>query len=324
MTTTSRATALPLLAAGVTMLLWASAFIVIRSAGTEFGPGSLAFGRLLTGTLALTAVALVRRPRLPRGRPLALVIGYGVLWFGIYAVMVNAAETHLDAGTTALVVNVGPILIAVLAGLYLGEGFPRPLLAGLAVAFVGVAVIAIATSTGRHDSAGVLFALAAAALYAVGVLLQKQALVTVDPFTATWLGCAAGAAACLPWAGDLLGDLSTASSGATLGLIYLGLFPTAIAFATWAYALRRMDAGRLSVSSYLVPMFTVLLSWAALGEVPTALALGGGALCLLGVAVTRLPSPGRKDAGLAAGAALEGDQPHDDRGAPRREGSDVR
>lgn len=286
-------TALPLLAAGVTMLLWASAFIVIRDAGTEFGPGALAFGRLLTGTLALTAVALIRRPTLPRGRPLLLVIAYGVLWFGIYAIMVNAAEHHLDAGTTALVVNVGPILIAVLAGLYLGEGFPRPLLAGLTVAFVGVAIIAVATSTGRHDTAGVLFALVAAALYAVGVLLQKQALATVDPFTATWLGCAAGAAACLPWAGDLISDLGSASAGATAGLIYLGLFPTALAFATWAYALRRMNAGRLSVSSYLVPVFTVLLSWLFLGEVPTGLALAGGALCLAGLAVTRIPAKRR-------------------------------
>ncbi|WP_306205905.1 DMT family transporter [Actinoplanes sp. RD1] len=281
---------LPLLAAGVTMLLWASAFIVIRSVGPHISPGALALGRLLTGTIALGAVALVRRRPVPRGRPLLLVLGYGVLWFGIYAVLVNAAEQHLDAGTTALVVNLGPILIAVLAGLFLGEGFPRPLLAGLAVAFAGVAIIAAATSTGRHDTAGVLFALGAAALYAVGVLLQKQALATVDPFTATWLGCAAGAAACLPFAGDLVHDLGSASGGTVAGMVYLGLFPTAIAFATWAYALGRMSAGRLSVSSYLVPAFTVLLSWLALGEVPTALALAGGALCLAGVAVTRLPS----------------------------------
>ena len=79
---------------------------------------------------------------------------------------------------------------------------------------------------------------------------------------------------------------------ATLGVVYLGLFPTAIAFATWAYALNRMSAGSLSSSSYLVPGIAVLLSWLLLGEVPAPLAFTGGALCLLGVAVTRLtPSP---------------------------------
>src|SRR5687768_13154585 len=245
--------ALPLVAAAVTMILWASAFIVIRSVGDHYSPGPMALGRLAAGSVALSLVAALRPRRIPRGRPLLLVVGYGVLWFGIYAVALNAAEHHLDAGTTALVVNVGPILIAVLAGVYLKEGFPRGLVAGLVIAFSGVVTIAIATSTGRHDAIGVLLALGAAALYAVGVLLQKQALHDVDPFTATWLGCLAGTAACLPFAADLLTQLGDAPSSATLGVVYLGLFPTAIAFATWAYALQRMSAGGLSSSSYLVP-----------------------------------------------------------------------
>jgi drug/metabolite transporter (DMT)-like permease len=282
-----RTSALPTLAALTTVLLWASAFIVIRAVGAHYSAGALALGRLVSGGLALTLIALLRPRTWPRGRPLALVLAYGVLWFGVYAILVNAAEHHLDAGTTALVVNVGPILIAVLAGVYLKEGFPRGLVAGLVIAFAGVATIAVATSTGRHDTTGVLLALGAAALYAVGVLLQKQALVTVDAFTATWLGCAAGAVTCLPWAPSLVHQLAVAPASATAGLVYLGLFPTAIAFATWAYALRRMSAGRLSSSTYLVPGIAVGMSWAFLGEVPSAMAFVGGALCLIGVAVTR-------------------------------------
>jgi len=287
--TRSRSSTLPLLATAVTMILWASAFIVIRSVGDHYSPGPMALGRLAAGSVALSLVAAVRPRRIPRGRPLLLVIGYGVLWFGVYAVALNAAEHHLDAGTTALVVNVGPILIAVLAGVYLKEGFPRGLVTGLVIAFSGVVTIAIATSTGRHDAVGVLLALCAAALYAVGVLLQKQALRDVDPFTATWLGCLAGTVACLPFAPGLLAELRVAPGSATLSVVYLGVFPTAIAFATWAYALKRMSAGGLSSSSYVVPGIAVLLSWLLLGEVPAPLAFAGGALCLLGVAVTRLP-----------------------------------
>jgi drug/metabolite transporter (DMT)-like permease len=283
-------------AAGITMLLWASAFIVIRAVGPHYSPGALALGRMLVGAVALSAVALVVRPRLPRGRPLLLVIAYGALWFGLYTVLVNASEQHVDAGTAALIVNVGPILIAVLAGLYLGEGFPRSLLAGLAIAFVGVAVIAVATSTGRHDFVGVLFALGAAVLYAVGVLLQKQALGTVGAFAATWIGCLFGAVVCLPFAPGLVREVASAPAAASLGVIYLGVFPTAIAFGTWAYALKRTTAGKLSSSSYLVPGIAVLLSWLALGEAPTWLALAGGALCLAGVAVTRLRGRTPRDA----------------------------
>jgi drug/metabolite transporter (DMT)-like permease len=290
---------LPVLAAGLTMLLWASAFVVIRVVAVDFGPGAMAAGRLLVGTIALTAFALLRPGRIwraravPRGRPVALVLGYGVLWFGVYALCVNAAERYLDAGTAALLINVGPILIAVFAGLFLGEGFPRALVLGLAIAFAGVTVIAVATSTGRHDLAGALFALCAAVLYAAGVLLQKRALVSVDPFSATWLGCAAGTVVCLPFVPELIREIGTAPLAATAGIVYLGLFPTAIAFATWSYALAHTTAGRLSSSSYLVPALAVLMSWLGLDELPTPLALAGGALCVVGVAVARIPDSAR-------------------------------
>src|SRR5690606_13850361 len=114
---------LPLAAAGVTVVLWASAFIAIRSVGVHYEPGPMALGRLIVGAVALSAFALWKPIRIPRGRPLALVIAYGALWFGLYAVSLNAAEQHLDAGTAALIVNVAPIIIAVMSGVFLGEGF---------------------------------------------------------------------------------------------------------------------------------------------------------------------------------------------------------
>lgn len=300
---------LPVLAAGVTMVFWASAFIAIRAVGEHYSPGPMALGRLVVGAVALVAVLALRpRRKLPTGRPLALILLSGALWFGLYAVLLNAAEQHVDAGTAALIVCVGPVLIAVLAGFYLREGFPRGLVAGLAVAFGGVATIAVATSTGRHSTTGVVLALGAAVLYAVGVLLQKQALRDVDPFTATWLGCVAGMVVCLPFAPSLVSEVAAAPVGATLGIVYMGLFPTAVAFATWAYALQHSSAGRLSSSSYLVPALTVLMSWTFLGEVPTALALLGGGLCLVGVALTRLPAR-RAPAPAPAARAAAGSSP---------------
>jgi drug/metabolite transporter (DMT)-like permease len=70
-------------------------------------------------------------------------------------------------------------------------------------------------------------------------------------------------------------------------MVYLGVVPTALAFSTWAYALSRMDAGTLGVTTYLVPPIVILLGWLLLDEVPPALALLGGAICLSGVAISR-------------------------------------
>ncbi len=135
-------------AALVTVAVWASAFVGIRSAGRELAPGALALGRLLVGSITLGAFVLARRERLPNGRALAGTVLCGVLGFGLYNVALNAAERRVDAGIAAMLVNIGPILIAILAGLILEEGFPPRLLVGCIVSFAGVAVIGLAIS--RH------------------------------------------------------------------------------------------------------------------------------------------------------------------------------
>ncbi|WP_104526052.1 DMT family transporter [Blastococcus atacamensis] len=279
------------LAVAVTVLAWASAFVAIRAVGVDLSPGALALGRLLVGTLVLGLLVSRRggwvRPTAADWRLLAVC---GVGWFGIYNVALNAAEQHLDAGTTAMLVNIGPILIALFAGLWLGEGFPRRLLLGIAVAFGGVLLIGLATRGVDADLLGVLLCLVAALTYAVGVVAQKPLLGRLPGLQVTFIACAIGAVCCLPWAGALVSDLAGAPGSSVAGMVYLGVVPTALAFSTWAFALTRMDAGRLGVTTYLVPPLVILLGWRLLDEAPPALALVGGGICLLGVAVSRTRS----------------------------------
>ncbi|MDT0277530.1 DMT family transporter [Blastococcus goldschmidtiae] len=275
------------LAVVVTVLAWASAFVAIRGVGEDLSPGALALGRLLVGTTVLAALLAGRGWIAPDRREWALLAVCGVGWFGVYNVALNAAEQHLDAGTTAMLVNIGPILIAVLAGWLLGEGFPRWLVVGVAVAFAGVLLIGSATRGPELDLAGVLLSVVAAVTYAIGVVAQKPLLGRLPGLQVTFTACAIGALCCLPWAGALVADLRTAPAGSVAGMVYLGVVPTALAFSTWAYALRRMDAGRLGVTTYLVPPLVILLGWLLLDEVPPALAVVGGAVCLVGVALSR-------------------------------------
>jgi len=275
-------------AALITVLLWASAFVVIRAVGEVLSPGPMAFARLFVGSAALGLLALRYRRPFPRGRALAFVLGYGVLWFAGYTVLLNWAERHLDAGTAALLVNVAPLLVACVAGIVFHDGFPRPVVVGMLVAFAGVIIITIGSpGHGAVDSLGIALGLGTAVLYAAGVLMQKVALRSVDAITATWVGCAAGLVATLPFVPQAVGELAMASGGAVAGVVFLGIGPTAIAFTTWAYALARTDAGRMAATTLCVPALAVLLSWLTLGEVPTALGLLGGALCLTGVVISR-------------------------------------
>jgi drug/metabolite transporter (DMT)-like permease len=187
-----------------------------------------------------------------------------------------------------MLINTGPILIAVLAGALLHEGFPPRLFAGCAVAFIGAVLIGIGSARSEGSSVlGVALCLVAACAYAVAVVVQKPVLARVSSLQVTWLGCVAATIACLPFAPSLASETAEVGASAVGWVIYLGLVPTALGFVTWAFALNRTSAGRMAALAYLIPVVAVVLGWVVLDEVPARLAIAGGALCLGGVYVAR-------------------------------------
>lgn len=270
------------------VVAWASAFVAIRGVGPYFSGGALALARLVVAALLLP-LALIGRPWVrPHPREWLLVACYGAAWFGLYNVALNISEHTLDAGTAAMVVNVGPVLLALGAGWFLGEGITASLALGIALAFAGVALIGVGSGAGFSGRRmGVAWALLAAVAYSGGVLCQKVALRRLPSAQVTWLGCLAGLACCLPFGWQLAAEVRAAPARAVLEAAYLGAVPTALGFSLWTYALSKRSAARLGVITYLVPPLVILLGFACFRECPTAIAIAGGILCLAGVAWTR-------------------------------------
>ena len=278
---------LPLFAALVSVVLWAAAFVGIRAAGRSFSPGPLALGRLAIGSVLLGAVVRSRPTVRPTRPELALLVLAGLLWFAVYQVVLNEAEQRVDAGTASMLVLIAPIFIVALAAVFLKERTTPNLLLGGALAFAGVVVIGLATSSRSASLVGVILCLVAALSSAIGVVAEKPVLNRLSALQVTWICCTVGALACLPYAPQLVREWRVAPASGIAWLVFLGVFPTSIAFTTWAYALARGSAGRLAATAYLVPPITIALSWLILGEAPSGIAGLGGALCLVGVAIAR-------------------------------------
>ena len=213
----------------------------------------------------------------------------GVLWFGVYNVALNDGEQHVDAGTAAMLIQVSPVLIALLAAMFLDERFTLYLGLGLALAFGGVGLIGLSDSDGGdRDVLGVVLCLVVR-----GRLLDQP-----DPAEAAGRPAARdprhlagvhdrrGRLPAVRWA-SCVDETRDAPTSSILWVVYLGVFPTAIAFTTYAYALRHMTASSLGVTTYLVPPITIVMGLVFLDETPPAMAYVGGALALVGVAVAR-------------------------------------
>src|SRR3989449_3942066 len=256
----SRTKHLPLVAALVSVVLWAAAFVGIRAAGRSFSPGPLAFGRLAVGSVLLGAVVFSRPTIRPTRRELALLVLAGLLWFGTYQVVLNEAERRVDAGTASMLVLIAPIFIIALAAVFLRERTTPNLLFGGALAFAGVIVIGLATSSGKASVVGVILCLVAALASAIGVVAEKPVLHRISALQVTWTCCTVGALLCLPYAPLLARELRAAPAGGIAWLLFLGIFPTSIAFTTWAYALARGSAGGLAAAASPLPPTTIALN----------------------------------------------------------------
>jgi drug/metabolite transporter (DMT)-like permease len=302
--TESRSSWLPVIAVAVTLAFWSSAFVAIRHLGQDYSAGALSLGRLVVGSVALGAVALSRGLPRPSGRDWVGLIAIGVLWFGVYNVALNQGEHHVDAGTSAMLIQISPVLIALLATLFLGERFTVWLGLGLLLAFAGVVLIGVSQPGGHSDVIGVVLCLVAALAYSISLVVQKPLVSRLSALHVTWLACTIGAIACLPWAGQLVAQTEHASTADVWWVVYLGLFPTAIAFTTYAFALRHMSASSLGITTYLVPPMTILMGWLFLGETPPTMAYVGGALALVGVAVSRRKPPAPRAEPTTTGAEV--------------------
>jgi drug/metabolite transporter (DMT)-like permease len=286
-TSTAPPTWLPVAAGGLTLVMWASAFVVIRHVAHDVSPGALGAGRLLVAALVVLPLVLRRGWVAPTRREWTLLSLGGVGWFGVYNLTLNAGERHVDAGTAAMIIQIGPIIVALLAVPMFGERLHTWLVAGMVVGFTGVAVIARGSTTDAGASMlGVVLVLVAAAMYAVGVLTQKVLLRRIPSVQVVFVSFLMGAVTCLPFASDLPSIVADGGAG-LWWIVYLGVLPTAVAFTTWAYALTHTDAGALSLTTFLVPGIATLVAWLTINEVPPSLSFVGGALAIVGVLMTR-------------------------------------
>jgi drug/metabolite transporter (DMT)-like permease len=279
-----------LVAVGVTVVLWGSAFVAIRATLPAFGYASLASGRLLLGALAFAALARPLGIRRPTRGEVPWLMALGATGFTGYQVLLSAGEETVPAGTSALLFGGAPVLVALMAGPALGERLgPRGWL-GVALGFAGVAIVAAGQGAALGSGAGAAAVLAAVVCYALWVVLSRHVLRTMKGAQVTAWSAWFGALFALPFAGGAPAALAHATPNALLGLLFLGLVITTIPFMLWAWVLARVPASTAAPCLLLISPAAVILAWVALGEQPALSALLGGLLTLAGVATVQAPA----------------------------------
>lgn len=287
----------------LTVFFWASAFVGIRGTVGYFSPGGLALTRFAAGSAALLAVALATRMRLPDVADWPRLALVGFLGITVYNLGLNYGSNFMQAGSASFLINTAPIFTAVFATFMLGERLKALGWAGILVSFVGVVLIFAGRGKTFSLELGAYVVLLAAVVHSLYFILQKPLLKRYSPLQVVCAAVWFGTVFMIPFALDVHQEIRAAPPAATLVVVYLGVFAGAVAFATWSFALSRIDASQAASFLYCVPPTTIVIAWLALGELPALLSILGGGLALAGVVVVntwgRQPAPAAADAAPA-------------------------
>lgn len=278
---------------GIVTLIWGSTWLVIRTQlGVVPASWSVTYRFTLAG-LTMLLVAAIRRERLPadaRGISFAAILG--VMQFVLNFNFVYAAEAHITSGLTAVIYALLLVPNALMGRIFLGQMLGRQLLAGCAIAILGVALLFAHEI--QHDPAGAHATLLGVALAFAGTLAASVAnVMQATPAAraypmAPMLGLAMliGAALDALYAWGTSGPPTIEWRPAyLLGIAYLGLLASALAFTLYYGVIRIIGPAKAAYSSVLVPVIAMLLSTLFEGYRWSLLAAAGAVVTMAGLVV---------------------------------------
>ncbi|GAF76612.1 unnamed protein product [marine sediment metagenome] len=272
-----------IIAIGITILLWASSFAAVRAGLQAFTPGHIALFRFLIASVLLAAFTLINRIKLPKLKDIPVIFLLGFLGIAAFHTAQNYGQVTVTAGSAAMIVSSVPIFTAMLATIFLGEKLKLWGWLGIFISFLGVYLIALGEREGVKFAPGVIVLLFAAIIAATYFVLQKPYLTRYSALQLVTYMIWAGTLFLLVFTPGLIDEVTNAPIEATVATIFLGIFPSAVAYVTWSYALSRAPASIVASFLYLQPVLAVIIAWIWLDEIPALIAITGGVVTILGV-----------------------------------------
>ncbi|MBD6762937.1 DMT family transporter [Staphylococcus aureus] len=270
-----------------TIILWGSAFPMIKIALNDFSAESLSAFRLILATIILLPFVIIKKLPTPELRDIPVIFILGFCGFVIYHTALNFGETLISAGISGILVSTTPIFSSALAYIFLKEHFSKWNWLSSLVAFIGISIISISKDDYTTINVlGVFIILLASFSESLYFTFQKKYIEKYGFIAFTLYTIMASSPFMLIFIPEIINDIHGATFTSIVSVLYLAIFPTIIPYVLLAYIVKSVGVSDATMSLYLTPVVSLLLSYLLLDELPTTLAIIGGIITLLGVSLS--------------------------------------
>ncbi|HCY6837897.1 TPA: DMT family transporter [Staphylococcus aureus] len=270
-----------------TIILWGSAFPIIKIALNDFSAESLSAFRLILATIILLPFVIIKKLPTPELRDIPVIFILGFCGFVIYHTALNFGETLISAGISGILVSTTPIFSSALAYMFLKEHFSKWNWLSSLVAFIGISIISISKDDYTTINVlGVFIILLASFSESLYFTFQKKYIEKYGFIAFTLYTIMASSPFMLIFIPEIINDIHGATFTSIVSVLYLAIFPTIIPYVLLAYIVKSVGVSDATMSLYLTPIVSLLLSCLLLDELPTTLAIIGGIITLLGVSLS--------------------------------------
>lgn len=270
-----------------TIILWGSAFPMIKIALNDFSAESLSAFRLILATIILLPFVIIKKLPTPELRDIPVIFILGFCGFVIYHTALNFGETLISAGISGILVSTTPIFSSALAYIFLKEQFSKWNWLSSLVAFIGISIISISKDDYTTINVlGVFIILLASFSESLYFTFQKKYIEKYGFIAFTLYTIMASSPFMLIFIPEIINDIHGATFTSIVSVLYLAIFPTIIPYILLAYIVKSVGVSDATMSLYLTPIVSLVLSYLLLDELPTTLAIIGGLITLLGVSLS--------------------------------------
>jgi drug/metabolite transporter (DMT)-like permease len=273
----------------IAIVFWASTFVGVRAALTEYNPMDIAVLRFIISSIVLLFIAFLSGIRLPEKRDWFQFIQLGFVLF-INMISLNYGMQTITAGEATLLLSTSQLFQVLLAWLFLKESISLRFLIGLFFCFTGMILIALKNTKGFSLNVGVIFVTFAAITNAIYFVKQKAILKIYKPQEVISYAMWIATLMMLPLGRNIIDVIQAASINSTLTVVYIGL-AALIANLCWSKALSKIKASRAAIFLYTVPVVTIIIGFLWLNELPSLVSFLGGAVIFGGVIIANITRP---------------------------------